>query len=168
MFIDFKTADALGTCLKLNGSRFGNVGLRVEIAKPLKKADGKKRGGGGGGGGGRDRARFAEYLPIPEVQDMLNKGLLCKGTIRVNPHNRQEAYSTVENFTYDVKFCSLSAQNRALDGDEIAIRINPVEKWIKMEDAVAENKPVEEIESSSDVEDEEADAVVVAVASDVL
>lgn len=174
IFIDFKSADALMKCLKLNGSRFGRFGLRVEIAKPLKKAE-KKRGGGGGGG--RDRARFSEYIPLDEASEMLKKGLLCQGAIRVNPHklrvlsgcvlvfhlfssSRHEAYATVPSFAYDVKFCSLSAQNRALDGDEVAIRINPVDKWIKMEDAEAENKTGAVSSSDSDVEGSEEQAAV--------
>lgn len=28
----------------------------------------------------------------------------------MNPHNRKEAYATVDGFTFDVKFCSLTKQ----------------------------------------------------------
>ena len=164
LFVDFKTADALVACLKLNGTRFGGQSLRVEVAKPLLK----KEGGGGGrrGGGGRDRARFVEYMDKEKVEKMLKDGLLCEGAVRVNPHNRREAYSTVKNFAYDVKFESLAAQNRAYDGDLVAIRINPVSKWIKMGDeSTAENGAakvgVDDDDSSieSDEGDEEAGPV---------
>jgi hypothetical protein len=70
----------------------------VEVAKPLKKSPGKGRRNGGGRD--RDRARFAEYLPAYEVREMLKKGLLCQGAIRVNPHK----YDSVVSFFSLCKF----------------------------------------------------------------
>ncbi len=138
LFIDFKTADGLVACLKLNGSRVQDGALRVEVARPLKK-EAASKGKRGGRGGDRDRAKFKEFLPLDSVKEMLDQGLLCQGALRVNPHNRREAYVTVKDFGYDVKLTSLSAQNRAFDCDVVAIRINPVSAWIKMDEAVAEN-----------------------------
>jgi exoribonuclease R len=156
MWIDFKSADALVACLKLTGSRVLEGTLKAEVGKALAKKEGKSRGGGGGGGGGgrgdRDRVKYKEYEEPEKVKEMLEKGLLCQGALRVNPHNRREAYATVKNFAYDVKFTSLTAQNRAFDCDVVAIRINPISAWIKMETATPENASAaaEKAEESDD------------------
>jgi VacB/RNase II family 3'-5' exoribonuclease len=143
VFIDFKNVEALKGCLKLDRQRYKDRSMQVNIAKPMKK-------GGGGGGGRRDRPKFKEHLPLDEVKEMLEKGLLCQGAIRVNPHNRREAYATVNGFVFDVKFPSVGAQNRAYDGETVAIAINPKSDWIKMEDAPVENMLLAGVEEGED------------------
>lgn len=165
LFIDMASPKALADILSLNGRRVGGSLLRVEKAKPLKKqgSNSKKNKGGtgkdnNGRGGGRDRPKFKEYLPADQVQKMLADGLLCQAALRVNPHNRREAYATVPGFPFDIKFRNLAAQNRALDGDLVAVQVNSPSDWIKMEEDDPRENEVLDVEADLSSQDEDGEA----------
>jgi len=70
-------------------------------------------------------------MKIPEALEQIEKGFLKKGILRVNQYNRTEGYVTIEGYEYDV-FIEGRDQNRALDGDVIAIEILPQDQWVAL------------------------------------
>ena len=154
-FLDFKSERGLMAMLALGGNNFDGRRLRIEIAKAKLRDGGGGGGKGRGGGRRRERAKFAEYLEPSEVEKLLAEGSLCQAALRVNPHNRREGYATVPGFDHDVKFRDLSSQNRAFDGDWVAIRINAPEDWIKMDtdEAVAEKETNSQDSAAEETED---------------
>lgn len=146
-FVDFKDVDALSKSLKLNGKKFLGRVVRVNVAKPM------KTGLVSAALGEKSRRRFKDHISVEEAKKLIAEGKLVSGAIRINPHNRKEGYATVDGFDNDVKFCSLVAQNRALEGDTVAIRINDKSMWIALDDAPVNE---EEEESGSSLSDEES------------
>ncbi|KAG2498028.1 hypothetical protein HYH03_003789 [Edaphochlamys debaryana] len=107
-------------------------------------AAGSKAGGGGkgptakGGSGGFDAeavareaapARHAEHLSQEELQRGLKGGQLFRGKMRVNAGDRREAYVTVPGLPHDIMVRGDACQNRAVEGDEVAVAVNPVGGW---------------------------------------
>ena len=141
-FVDFKNREDVEEVLKLDGFKFRTRIVRLSIAKPMRRA----------------APKFKEHMKVEEAKKLIDEGVLCCGNLRVNPHNRKEAYATITGFTFDVKFKSLAAQNRALDGDLVAIRIKDKKDWIEMEkeEVVGEDEVISEGSSEED-EDEEVE-----------
>ena len=102
-----------------------------------------------------------EYWLKAAVIEGLKSGKLVEGSFRVNQHRRTEAYATVAGMEVDILIDNLADQNRAFEGDTVAILLDPPEKWKKM--PVSADAAVEKV--SSDEEDEEEDDEV---ADDVL
>ncbi|KZV35118.1 hypothetical protein F511_20211 [Dorcoceras hygrometricum] len=61
-----------------------------------------------------------------------HKGELLRALFRVNAHNRIEAYCKVDGVSTDVLISGVVSQNRAFDGDTVAIVIDPPSLWPKM------------------------------------
>ncbi|KAL5669400.1 hypothetical protein ACJX0J_021621, partial [Zea mays] len=59
------------------------------------------------------------------------RGHAFVGKFRVNAHNRNEAYCTIDGVSVDVLITGL-AQNRAVEGDLVAITLDPVAHWTRM------------------------------------
>eukprot|EP00741_Cyanophora_paradoxa_P007012 tig00001067_g6784.t1 len=78
------------------------------------------------------KARFPEHLRPDAVRDGLKRKELFQGTVRVNPRRRHEAFVVVKGFVNDVLIDGDVAQNRAMDGDTVAIRVLPKSRWKRL------------------------------------
>lgn len=72
---------------------------------------------------------YPEYLKLDALVTGLENGALFRAKLRCNPGDRTQGFCTVPGLPYDVFIPGWKAQNRALEGDEVAIRILPVTKW---------------------------------------
>jgi len=92
---------------------------------------------------------YDPYWPKEEIEKGLLGGSLHEGVIAFNPNNRKEAFAKVEGLLMDVLIVGLD-QNRAFEGDKVAISLYPHKKWPRV-------KPADEtssIEGGSDREEE--------------
>nr|CAD1826902.1 unnamed protein product [Ananas comosus var. bracteatus] len=78
------------------------------------------------------RKHFAPHWPDQAVDEALKKGNAFEAKFRVNPHNRVEAYCTIDGLPVDILISGANAQNRAIEGDVVAIMLDPVAYWTKM------------------------------------
>jgi VacB/RNase II family 3'-5' exoribonuclease len=70
------------------------------------------------------RQDYEEHISITDALDLISKGELHKGIIRVNKFKFNESYVTVEGFPKDILIDSFKDRNRALHGDAVAVKIN--------------------------------------------
>ncbi|GMI82903.1 Rrp44 homolog B, SUPPRESSOR OF VARICOSE [Hibiscus trionum] len=75
---------------------------------------------------------FAPHWPIEAVSEALEKGEAFKALFRVNAHNRLEAYCKIDGVPIDVLVSGISSQNRAVEGDIVVIKVDPLGLWPKM------------------------------------
>ncbi|KAK8646902.1 hypothetical protein V6N13_120669 [Hibiscus sabdariffa] len=75
---------------------------------------------------------FATHWPIEAVNEALEKGEVFKALFRVNAHNRLEAYCKIDGVPTDVLVSGISSQNRAVEGDIVVIKVDPLGLWTKM------------------------------------
>ncbi|KAH7683826.1 Exoribonuclease II protein [Dioscorea alata] len=75
---------------------------------------------------------FSPYWSHDAVEDAIKKGQAFKATFRVNAHNRLEAYCTIEGLPIDVLINGAAAQNRAIEGDVVALMLDPVASWTRL------------------------------------
>ncbi|CAK7347018.1 unnamed protein product [Dovyalis caffra] len=75
---------------------------------------------------------FAPYWSMETVNEALEKGDAFKVLFRVNAHNRLEAYCKIEGVPTDVLISGIAAQNRAVEGDVVVIKVDPLSFWTKM------------------------------------
>ncbi|KAK8580264.1 hypothetical protein V6N12_070545 [Hibiscus sabdariffa] len=75
---------------------------------------------------------FAPHWPIEAVNEALEKGEAFKALFRVNAHNRLEAYCKIDGVPIDVLVSGISSQNRAVEGDIVVIKVDPLGLWPKM------------------------------------
>ncbi|KAL8196679.1 hypothetical protein R6Q57_024594 [Mikania cordata] len=78
------------------------------------------------------RKPFAAHWPLEAVNVALEKGDVFKSMFRVNAHNRVEAYCKIDGLPVDVLVSGFHSQNRAVEGDIVAIKVEPVSSWTKM------------------------------------
>lgn len=86
---------------------------------------------GMGVGGAPRRLYFPPYWPDQVVEEAIQRGHVFTGKFRVNAHNRNEAYCTIDGIPVDVLMTG-PAQNRAIEGDTVAITLDPVVQWTRM------------------------------------
>lgn len=75
---------------------------------------------------------FASHWPSESVDEALEKGHVFKALFRVNAHNRLEAYCKIDGVQTDILINGLPAQNRAVEGDIVAIKVDHFSSWTKM------------------------------------
>ncbi|PIN06988.1 Exoribonuclease II, partial [Handroanthus impetiginosus] len=75
---------------------------------------------------------FPPYWSAEAVSKALEKGELFRALFRVNAHNRLEAYCKIDGVQTDVLISGAAAQNRAIEGDVVAIVIDPPSLWPRM------------------------------------
>ncbi|XP_076258597.1 dis3 like 3'-5' exoribonuclease 2 isoform X2 [Rhynchophorus ferrugineus] len=74
---------------------------------------------------------FPTYFTETEVEEGLKSGQLIKGTVRINPKNPQHAFvSNTDSTQPDYFIKSVLDRNRALEGDEIVLKLKPEEEWM--------------------------------------
>uniref|UniRef100_A0A5B7BIX7 DIS3-like exonuclease 2 n=1 Tax=Davidia involucrata TaxID=16924 RepID=A0A5B7BIX7_DAVIN len=78
------------------------------------------------------RKCFVPHWSMEAVNGALEKGDIFKALFRVNAHNRVEAYCKIDGVQVDVLVSGIDAQNRAVEGDIVAIKIDPLSSWTKM------------------------------------
>ncbi|ERN11392.1 DIS3-like exonuclease 2 [Amborella trichopoda] len=76
--------------------------------------------------------KFSAHWSIQSVNEALEKGDAFKACFRVNAHNRLEAYCTLDGVPTDVLISGFAAQNRAIEGDTVAVMLDPVPCWTRM------------------------------------
>ena len=104
------------------------------------------------------RPLFTPYLSPEEIQIGLKSGMLKQGIVRVNKRNRSEAYVTADDLSNDILVFGQRDQNRAFNGDIVAVRLVDVEKvWaLKKEKMIqkAEARRTDEAESVDGLDEE--------------
>ncbi|KAI3717674.1 hypothetical protein L1987_69440 [Smallanthus sonchifolius] len=78
------------------------------------------------------RKHFAAHWSMEALNVALEKGDVFKSTFRVNAHNRIEAYCKIDGLPVDVLISGFHNQNRAVEGDVVAIKVEPLSSWTKM------------------------------------
>ncbi|XP_050127219.1 DIS3-like exonuclease 2 isoform X2 [Malus sylvestris] len=78
------------------------------------------------------RKCFTSHWPIEAVNDALEKGDAFRAVFRVNAHNRLEAYCNIDGVPTDVLVGGHAEQNRAVEGDIVAIKVDPLVLWTRM------------------------------------
>lgn len=74
---------------------------------------------------------FDDYLSIEEIEVGLKNGEFVKGFVRINPKNYKDAYVNNEIATdVDYYISSLVDRNRALEGDEVVLKLKPQDSWV--------------------------------------
>ncbi|KAK6939838.1 Ribonuclease II/R [Dillenia turbinata] len=82
--------------------------------------------------GSSQKPCFEPHWPLDAVNEALKKGDVFRALFRVNAHNRLEAYCTINGVPIDVLIDGIDAQNRAVEGDIVAVKIDPFSSWTKM------------------------------------
>ncbi|KAL4566218.1 hypothetical protein LXL04_030330 [Taraxacum kok-saghyz] len=82
------------------------------------------------------RKHFPAYWSMEAVTVALEKGDVFKTMFRVNAHNRVEAYCKIDGLPIDVLISGFYSQNRAVEGDIVAIKVDPFSSWTKMKGSV--------------------------------
>ncbi|TKY56187.1 DIS3 exonuclease 2 [Spatholobus suberectus] len=75
---------------------------------------------------------FSPHWSLEAVEKALEKGDVFKALFHVNAHNRFEAYCKIDGLSTDVLIGGIPAQNRAVEGDIVAVKIDPLSLWTKM------------------------------------
>eukprot|EP00850_Spirogloea_muscicola_P014999 SM000111S18822 [mRNA] locus=s111:296390:301205:- [translate_table: standard] len=88
----------------------------------------------------RDRALFMEHLPAEVVDKLIQVGEAHKGMLHVNVYNQLEAYVTIEGLPLDVLILGDGAQNRAMEGDIVAVQLDSPSDWPLLKGTPANNK----------------------------
>ncbi|PRQ26500.1 putative exoribonuclease II [Rosa chinensis] len=94
------------------------------------------------------RKYFPPHWSMEDVNDALEKGDAFKALFRVNAHNRIEAYCKIDGVPTDVLIGGLAEQNRAVEGDIVAIKMDPLPLWTRMKGSAGACKssaPVEDL-----------------------
>ena len=72
---------------------------------------------------------FEEYLDLKTLQDGIAAGRYFRSKIRINPADRNQGFCTIPGLPHDVFIPGATAQNRSIEGDEVAIEILPLSLW---------------------------------------
>ncbi|KAG4382809.1 hypothetical protein AAZX31_14G152500 [Glycine max] len=75
---------------------------------------------------------FSPHWSVEAVEKALEKGDIFKALLHVNAHNRLEAYCKIDGMSTDVFIGGIPAQNRAVQGDIVAVKFDPLPLWTKM------------------------------------
>ncbi|KAI3460593.1 hypothetical protein Pfo_017256 [Paulownia fortunei] len=82
------------------------------------------------------RKYFPPHWSADAVNKALEKGVVLRALFRVNAHNRLEAYCKIDGVQTDVLISGVVAQNRAIEGDTVAIVIDPPSLWPRMKGSI--------------------------------
>ncbi|KAG2388049.1 hypothetical protein C9374_000899 [Naegleria lovaniensis] len=119
---------------------------------------------------------YDEHLQLEQVVELIQKGELFQGELRVNKKRMTEAYVTVEGgpFKKDIFIDGLKNRNRAMHGDIVAVKVErtkivagSVMETVESKDSTNEDK-VEPISSTTTVEVAEENVIFTGVVVAVL
>ncbi|KAG8198903.1 hypothetical protein JTE90_015115 [Oedothorax gibbosus] len=80
--------------------------------------------------------KFEPYIPLFKVQQGLKRGEFIEGALRINPRNYEDAYLNSPDGKMDIYIGGMQDRNRALNGDIVAVQINPKQEWRVLCDAI--------------------------------
>lgn len=80
---------------------------------------------------------FMPHWSADAVNKALEKGEAFQASFRVNAHNRLEGYCTIDDVPTDILISGTRSQNRAIEGDVVAIVLNPVSLWPRLKGAAS-------------------------------
>ncbi|KAF5206562.1 Dis3-like exonuclease [Thalictrum thalictroides] len=95
---------------------------------------------------------FDPYWSVDTVNEAIQKGEIFVATFRVNAHNRLEAYCTIDGLSTDVLINGVAAQNRAVEGDVVAVRIDPLALWTRLKGSAGHTKNCDPSDGSKGIE----------------
>ncbi|XP_058086128.1 DIS3-like exonuclease 2 isoform X2 [Magnolia sinica] len=75
---------------------------------------------------------FVPHWSVEAVNEAIEKGDVFRALFRVNAHNRLEAYCAIDGVPTDILISGVSAQNRAIEGDIVAVMLDPVAYWTRL------------------------------------
>ncbi|XP_043712654.1 DIS3-like exonuclease 2 [Telopea speciosissima] len=81
---------------------------------------------------GMQRKIYPLHWSIEAVNEAIEKGVTFRASFRVNAYNRLEAYCTIEGVPTDVLISGVVNQNRAVEGDIVAIAVDPPPFWTRL------------------------------------
>ncbi|CAJ1971848.1 unnamed protein product [Sphenostylis stenocarpa] len=81
---------------------------------------------------GGQKSYFSPHWSFEAVEKALEKGDVFNALFHVNAHNRVEAYCKIDGVPTDVLIGGIPAQNRAVEGDIVAVKVDPLPLWTKM------------------------------------
>ncbi|XP_057809707.1 DIS3-like exonuclease 2 [Salvia miltiorrhiza] len=96
------------------------------------------------------RTYFPPHWSTDAMNRALENGELLRAVFRVNAHNRLEAYCKIDGVQTDILLSSVVAQNRAIDGDTVAIVIDSPSLWPRMKGS---NETMNNTESGNNLHD---------------
>eukprot|EP00268_Persea_americana_P031034 TRINITY_DN3011_c0_g1_i2.p1 TRINITY_DN3011_c0_g1~~TRINITY_DN3011_c0_g1_i2.p1 ORF type:complete len:1106 (-),score=254.73 TRINITY_DN3011_c0_g1_i2:667-3984(-) len=108
----------------VQGSGSCPVPISYEIAKVSVNKEGYP--------GLMQRNLFLPHWSVEAVNDAIEKGDAFRAVFRVNAYNRLEAYCTLDGVPTDILISGFHAQNRAIEGDTVAIALDPVASWTRL------------------------------------
>lgn len=89
--------------------------------------------------GNQRRPLYEAYWQLEKVSAALKRQELMKGVLRISPRNYELAWVTVPGLKRDVVLEGMLMRNRALNGDIVALKILPKQKWRIMKDELDYN-----------------------------
>ncbi|XP_010428851.1 PREDICTED: DIS3-like exonuclease 2 [Camelina sativa] len=98
--------------------------------------------------GSSQRKIFSSHWSLDAVNEALEKGEAFKALFRVNAHNRYEAYCKIDGVPTDILINGNVGQNRAVEGDIVVIKLDPLSLWPKMKGFVTESVARSEVTDS--------------------
>jgi len=107
---------------------------------PNQRSGGQRsQGRSGGSGRKQSRDRYTAFLDKAVVERGITEKTLFQGGLRINAHNRRDAYATTDGIVLDVYIDGQTHRNRALEGDIVVVELYlDVEKWKVLKDAKEE------------------------------
>jgi DIS3-like exonuclease 2 len=72
---------------------------------------------------------FKEHSSLDALVAGLENGSLFRAKLRCNPGDRSQGFCTISGLPHDVFIPDWKPQNRAIEGDEVAIQILPLSEW---------------------------------------
>ncbi|XP_050905089.1 DIS3-like exonuclease 2 isoform X2 [Lathyrus oleraceus] len=103
------------------------------------------------------RNYFSPHLSVEAVEMALENDDVFKAVFHVNAHNRLEAYCRIDGVPTDILIGGVPAQNRAVEGDVVAIKIDPLSLWTKMKGSNVANSNTAVLENCNLVQDNVVD-----------
>uniref|UniRef100_A0A672NGR7 CSD1 domain-containing protein n=1 Tax=Sinocyclocheilus grahami TaxID=75366 RepID=A0A672NGR7_SINGR len=79
--------------------------------------------------GGFRKQLFEHYMCTEDVSAGLERGELIKGVLRINPKKYMEAFVPSPDGSADIFLDGIAARNRALNGDDVVVKVLPSEQW---------------------------------------
>ncbi|XP_063232879.1 DIS3-like exonuclease 2 isoform X2 [Bacillus rossius redtenbacheri] len=76
-----------------------------------------------------EEVTFNNYLLEEELQKERENGCLLEGVIRINQRNFKEAYINSPDKGQDILIDGIRDRNRALEGDEVIVRLKSSDQW---------------------------------------
>ncbi|GLC40378.1 hypothetical protein PLESTM_001055900, partial [Pleodorina starrii] len=109
----------------------GNVADKARKATATEKGNAAagKRGAAAANKDGQWFGVYYEHLSQEDLSRGLKSGRLFRGKIRLNPGKNTEAYVTVPGLPHDLLIRGELSRNRSVEGDEVAVEVQPPAAW---------------------------------------